>query len=43
LHPELRNSKSNKGKNNKSNKNDNESENEPTKTVVSVLAYNLED
>jgi hypothetical protein len=43
LHPELKNSKSNKGKNNKSNKNDNESENEFIKVVVSALAYNSED
>jgi hypothetical protein len=42
LHPELKNSKSNKGKN-KSNKNDNKSKDESTKTVMSALAYNSGD
>jgi gag-polypeptide of LTR copia-type len=42
LHPELKNSKSNKGKN-KSNENDNKSKDESTKAVMSALAYNSGD
>jgi hypothetical protein len=42
LHPELKNSKSNKDKN-KSNKNDNKFKDESTKTVISALAYNSGD
>jgi hypothetical protein len=42
LHPELKNSKSNKDKN-KSNKNNNKSKDESTKAVMSALAYNSGD
>jgi len=43
LHPELENSKNNKGKNKSNKSNNNKLKNESTKGVITTLAYNLKD
>jgi hypothetical protein len=43
LHPELQNSKDNKGKNKGNKSNNNKLKNKSTKGVMTALAYNLKD